>query len=55
MREDYKVRVPSPVSSGKYDIIIGVWDPEKKKRLRIKGVKATGGKDSIVIEILRIE
>lgn len=38
VREDYTIKVPSSAPVGKYDIIIGVWDPEgSKERLRLKG------------------
>jgi hypothetical protein len=38
VREDYSVNVPLDAPAGKYDIIIGLWDPEgSKERLKLKG------------------
>jgi len=38
MREDYVTGVPEDIPEGRYDVIIGLWDPEgSKERVRLKG------------------
>lgn len=53
LKEHYRVSIPEDILPGEYEILIGIWDPEKKKRLRIKG-KDSGKKDSIVVGTLRV-
>jgi hypothetical protein len=38
VREDYTMKIPPDVPSGRYDIVIGLWNPGgSKERLNLRG------------------
>lgn len=44
VKEGYEVSAPRDIEAGMYKIIIGLWDPKKGERLKVKGEK---GKDEV--------